>query len=246
VTQGRRHVRLQAEIALARRLHDAFVPAIDERFGRYEVFARSWPVTKVGGDLVDAFDTHAVLYASVVDVSGHGVNTGALTGMIKAAVRTELRREPTLGQLLEALNDVLLPISQPGMFATAACLRLEPGDEEAALAGHPPILHWRAATREVERIDGANLPLALFPEQRYASRALDLEEGDLLVMLTDGLLEVLDAKQRELGLDEIVATVQREADQSLSDVHDRIIERAQRHGRQRDDQSLLLVRVLPS
>ena len=246
VTQGRKHVRLQAEIGLARRLHETLVPAIAERYGRYDVFARSWPATEVGGDLVDAFDTHGALYASVVDVSGHGVNAGALMGMIKAAARTELRREPTLGQLLETLNDVLLPIRQPGMFATAACLRLEPGDEEAALAGHPPILHWRAATRDIERIEGANLPLAMFPDQRYASRPLDLEEGDLLVILTDGLFEVMDVKGRELGFDEIVATVERNADESLEAIHDRILEQARRHGPQEDDQSLLLVRVVAS
>jgi serine phosphatase RsbU (regulator of sigma subunit) len=132
------------------------------------------------------------------------------------------------------------------MYATAACLRLEPGDEEAALAGHPSILHWRAATRAIERLDGANLPLAMFPDQRYASRPLDLEEGDLLVILTDGLFEVMDAKDRELGFDEIVATVERNADRPLADIHDRILERARGHGRQQDDQSLLLVRVVAS
>lgn len=244
VTQGRRHIRLQAEIALARRLHETLVPIIDGRYGRYQIYARSWPATEVGGDLVDAFETNGVVYASVVDVSGHGVNAGALMGMIKAAARAELGREPSLGQLLEALNDVLLPIRQPGMFATAACLRLEPGDEEAAVAGHPPIVRWRAATRDVEHIDAANLPLALFPDQRYASRPLDLEEGDLLVILTDGLFEVMDAKDRELGFDEIVATVERHAEAPLEDIHDRIVEQARRYGPQQDDQSLLLVRVI--
>ena len=244
-TQGRKHVRLQAEIALASRLHEALVPSIDDRFGRYEIFARSWPATEVGGDLVDAVDSDGVVYACVVDVSGHGVSAGALMGMIKAVARAELRRRPTLGQLLEALNDVLLPIRQPGMFATAACLRLEPEGEEAAVAGHPPILHWRAATRTIDRIEAANLPLALFPDQRYGSRSLDLEEGDLVVILTDGLFEVMDAKDRELGFDEIVATVERNAEQPLEEIHDRILEQARHHGRQQDDQSLLLVRVVP-
>ncbi len=92
----------------------------------------------------------------------------------------------------------------------------------------PPICRWRC-----------------FSDQRYASRALDLEEGDLLVILTDGLFEVMDSKDRELGFDEIVATVERHADQPLEGIHDRVLEQVRRYGRQEDDQSLLLVRVVP-
>ena len=69
-----------------------------------------------------------------------------------------------------------------------------------------------------------------------------MTSGDLLVLLTDGLIEVFDAKDRELGLDAINALLPGLADRPLKEIADAIVARARAHGAQMDDQTVLLIR----
>ena len=56
-----------------------------------------------------------------------------------------------LTALLDDLNASLVPVRKPGMYVTMACLRYEHGAGLAfSLAGHLPLLHYRAATGTVE------------------------------------------------------------------------------------------------
>jgi len=64
------------------------------------------------------------------------------------------------------------------------------GHLEFLSAGHGPSLLYRAADKSVEKFGGDGLPLAILAEEVYsAPRRLKMERGDVLVMLTDGVIE---------------------------------------------------------
>ncbi len=126
-TGGLEQVKIQTELALAQTKQTTLVPPIQFRMARWEVYGKSIPSDKVGGDLVDVIAEDANLFAYVADVSGHGIRAGVLMGMVKTAVRVSLlfREEPVA--FLDVLNRVLPSVKEPGMFATLAYLRLAEG-----------------------------------------------------------------------------------------------------------------------
>jgi sigma-B regulation protein RsbU (phosphoserine phosphatase) len=242
VRVGSQHVRARAEIALARELHAGLVPPLVLREGGYALCARSEPATEVGGDLVDAVLVDRDVYAVVADVTGHGVRAGSLMGMFKSATRVALRSERELSPLLHALNEVMLPLKSSSLFVTAAFLRLRPGGVvEYALAGHPPILHRLARTGEVRHLSEGGIPIGLLRDQAFPTVEVRLERGDVLAVVTDGVIEVEDAAGRELGLAGLRALLSREPD-GPERLLEQLLATASAHGPRIDDQSALVVR----
>lgn len=242
--EGTKTIRLRTEIGLAKKIHDHLVPAVDYRSEHLELYGLSSPASEVGGDLMDVCHAGGKTGLYVADVTGHGVPAGVSMGMIKSAVRMKLRDEPALGELVSGLNDVLCQIQQPGTLATFAALELYPdGRAVYALAGHLPILHLRAATRRLEKLANADLPLGVFAGRAFGETQLATAAGDLFVILTDGLTEVFDRAGEEFGAVRIERIVEQNGDRPLAEICDKILSAARAFGPQSDDQTLLLARV---
>jgi serine phosphatase RsbU (regulator of sigma subunit) len=76
----------------------------------------------------------------------------------------------------------------------------------------------------------------------FTSNDVRLGRGDLAVLLTDGLFEVFDSKDRDLGIDAIAETLEAVRDLPLEEVSSRVFARAKAFGAQLDDQTILLMR----
>jgi serine phosphatase RsbU (regulator of sigma subunit) len=241
--EGARHGRLRAEVELARQIHRVLVPALAQRSSAIEVRGLSVASGEVGGDLVDVVEDAAGWTAYVVDVSGHGVGSGLLMGMVKSAARVALRGRTDLGELLTLLNAVVHDLKSPAMYATFAGLQWRDDTLSFATAAHMPVLR-RRGSGTVEELSMVQLPVAMFPDTAYTSTRLDAAPGDLFVILTDGLTEVFDRSGTEFGLEGMKALVAAHGGGPLEILEQRILDAARAHGTQQDDQSMLLVRVL--
>jgi sigma-B regulation protein RsbU (phosphoserine phosphatase) len=243
--EGSRYYRLDTELALARNIHRELVPPIARTIGGYEFRGLSIPSGDVGGDLVDVVehDDGAAWTAYVTDVSGHGVPSGVLMGMIKSAMRMVLVARVPLDAMLDRLNDVLYELKPPQMYATFAAVRREEVDELAfTLAGHLPILRWRAASGQVDQLVVGQVPLGILPGRTFQASTCRCDPGDVLLLLTDGLTEVFDANDDEFGLDRVTATLATHAREPLDALERRLLAAARAHGAPHDDQSLILIR----
>jgi serine phosphatase RsbU (regulator of sigma subunit) len=241
--EGVAHLRAQKEIALAQEIHARLVPAFHERRGAFEICGLSRASGEVGGDLVDVVPSSDGWTALVADVSGHGVASGLLMGMVKSSAHMRLASAAGAGELLRDLNRVLFPLKTANMFVTCACLRHAGGDRlEYALAGHLPMLHWRAADGSIAELAGPHLPLGIVADHEYASSTVSFASGDLFAVLTDGLTEVADAQGRELGLEGVKRLVAGNAERPLDAMMEAVMAGTRTHGRPHDDQTLLLLR----
>jgi hypothetical protein len=244
-TEGVATVRMQTELALAHGIQATLVPTLSLRVDRFEVYGKSIPSTEMGGDLIDAVESDGTLLAYVADISGHGLAAGQLMGMLKTAIRVSLqfRQEPVA--VLESADRVLPAVKEANMYATLALLYFDGSSEvEYSLAGHPPILHYRAATGGIARLAMEQFPLGLIPGGRYTSQRVTYSPQDLFLMMTDGISEVPNASDEEFGLDRLELLLRNNAGQPLPQLWELIMGEVERHGAQQDDQTLLLLRVV--
>lgn len=245
--EGRRYYRLHTELVLARSIHRELVPPIDVEIGGFEFRGVSLPSGDVGGDLVDVVDhaDDAAWTAYVTDVSGHGVPSGVLMGMIKSAMRMALVAPVPLEALLDRLNDVLFELKPPQMYATFAAIRRDGRDELSfTLAGHLPILHWRAESGDVAELSVGQVPLGVLPGRTFEASRVTCAPGDVLLVLTDGLTEVFDADDHEFGMDRVRELLAAHASLPLEEIQGRLLDASRSYGTPHDDQSLILIRRL--
>jgi serine phosphatase RsbU (regulator of sigma subunit) len=130
------------------------------------------------------------------------------------------------------------------MFATFAYLAWNGERLEYSLAGHPAILHYHAATNEISDVSCLNMPLGMFDQPDFDTASVECAPHDLLLILTDGLLEVTNAKGEEFSSAGIKPVLLANAASPLSAIFDAILDAARLHGHAADDQSMLLVRRL--
>ena len=130
------------------------------------------------------------------------------------------------------------------MFATLALLHFGASEQaEYALAGHVPIVQYRDRTRDTVQLSMEQLPLGLIPGRAYATGMVRYSVGDLFLMVTDGITEVVNEKDEEFGLMRLEQLLIQHSAKPLPEIWDLIMDAVRRHGLQQDDQSLLLLRV---
>jgi len=250
--EGKESFKIRNELELAHGIQKTLVPPVTLRTARFEIYGISKPSEKVGGDLVDALclpNGDAIAY--LADIAGHGLQAGILMGMLKTAARTALldagEREPsrTLPVLLDRLNSVLPEVKEPHMYATFTGFRLgADGSIYYALAASPPILHWHANRTDLSHVEEEQFPLGLLPVSAFDGKSIEALPGDLLVVATDGILEVSDKSGEELGVGRLKDVIAANTLAPLADLAEKILKAAQAFGKQLDDQTILIVRCL--
>jgi len=244
--EGTRYFKAHTEIRLASEIHRVLVPAFVIQVGEFELHGVSEPSGEVGGDLVDVIIDGNRWFGYVADVSGHGVQAGVMMAMVKSAVRMHWIRGQNASSLIEPLNSVLSAVRAQDMFVTCAYLQSDGGSTlRFSLAGHPPILHFKAATGTVDEHSILNFPLGLFPQPDFETSEIQCSPGDVLVVLTDGLIEVFDRNDTELGLEPLKRVLRESGTEPLEQISLSLQRTAWRHGPQSDDQTILIVRRLP-
>jgi hypothetical protein len=245
--EGMNYARAEAELQHAYRIQSTLVPPVIAQSAVVEVFGRSRPSEQVGGDLVDIVRlSDSSVFAYLADISGHGLNAGILMGMYKTAVRVGLQARQDTGSLLSLLNEVMPAMKDPAMYATFACLHFSEQRLEYALAGHPAILRYNASTGQVQSLAMKQFPVGLVASAQFSVTAFSCQRGDLFVLASDGILDVTNYEGEEFGLSRLGEIVYRSIAKPLPDIYEAVTETVRQYGRQEDDQSLLLARVVGS
>jgi serine phosphatase RsbU (regulator of sigma subunit) len=161
-----------------------------------------------GGDVaivVPSWDGQLLCFLG--DVTGHGKRAARLSRELETLVR-ELARWLPPGELLGEINNRMEAGWAPNIFASAVCLSLDAarGCGSVAVAGQLPPVVRAATTRPLSVTSGA--PLGVISSQFYSDSPFELADGDVMVLVTDGVTDPLATDADALGLDALVELVQ--------------------------------------
>jgi len=191
--------RLDRELQLAAQIQRALLPEALQSGPHFDVAAESIPCRAIGGDFFDYFNLPDGHFAFALgDVSGKGPPAALLTAMIQGAFASQVTSVGSPAALMALVNRTLIRRAIRARFATVIYGVLAPdGRLTYSNAGHnPPILIGRSGVR---RLDTGGLILGLFPQAVYEEDTLQLEDGDTLVVFSDGVTEALNAAGEEFG-----------------------------------------------
>ncbi|HVR39661.1 MAG TPA: SpoIIE family protein phosphatase [Thermoanaerobaculia bacterium] len=240
--------RLQSEIAIAASIQRNLLPKEGPQFRGVSFSAHFEPTTAIGGDYYDVFNLDKTrLAVAIGDVSGHGLSTGLVMAMVKAAITTLVEEGAAETSLFQRLNDLVYRSTERRAFMTLAftIFDLERGTIRHTNAGHLyPYLLRRGEERPIS-IESPSLPLGVRHELMTRTAELDLQEGDAIVYLSDGIVEAQDEAGEPFGFDQLESLLAAESDRSPSGIRDGILDAVARHSGSRpadDDRTVMVLR----
>jgi hypothetical protein len=194
---SREQARTAAELGAAREIQQRLVPAALPELAGFHVEAAYLPAQEVGGDFYQVLEQPDGFALIVVgDVSGKGLKAAMTGALAIGALRTLAAENLTPGALMERLNRQMMAAQESG-FITCLCLRLSrEGVVTIANAGH--LAPYRGGV-EIEVDSG--LPLGLVADVVYGEMVIELEVGDRLTLMSDGVVEAMNGEHELFGFE---------------------------------------------
>jgi serine phosphatase RsbU (regulator of sigma subunit) len=201
------------EMEQAEQLQRALLPLRLPEIPGYEAQAAYRMAQHVGGDYYDVIpvDGPDDLWVVVVaDVAGKGFAAALVMTAVRTAMRilAPPRRNPV--DILQALDQYLATHHSGGPFVTIACGVLDANANTLTLAsaGHTPTLHRLASTGAVLRVNPKGRPVGVHTGEganaiALGSQVIALDEGDSVVLYTDGLTEARDRTGDAFGIERV-------------------------------------------
>ena len=183
---------MRHELNLARDVQFRLLPRNPEGVRGIESAGFCRAARSVGGDFYDLLPLRDGRFAVTLgDVSGKGMPAAVMMASIQMLLRSHLQQSPDdLATMLTDINRTVYASSTAERYSTLFCGVIS--DDRTTLtylnAGHIPPMLLRA-NGVLERLPGDGLPVGLLPEAEYQQQVVPLHEGDLLVVVSDGIVE---------------------------------------------------------
>lgn len=246
----RRLLSIENELEIARGIQTSILPAGVPELDRTRIAAVYRPMASVAGDFYEfiVIDRHRAGFL-VADVSGHGVPAALIASMVKVAMQSVVAVADSPAEVMRRLNRVLSGQLR-GQFVTAAYLWVDTERNRArySAAGHPPLLYWRAASNELQRIESNGLLFGVLADTDYPVCDVALASGDRLLLYTDGVIEAENSTGIAFGdtrLEEVLRTAHAH---TAVEVSDRLLAEVRnwqpQSATQQDDITLVVIDVL--
>ena len=196
---------------------------------------------QVGGDWFEVVELpDGRLAAAVGDVVGSGVKAAAAMGQLRTAMRALALEGLGSARLLDRLGELAIGLGHE--FSTAFTFVFDPatGMLRYASAGHPPALVVRRGGGTLLLEGATSTPLGVEPGTAYPEAVFALDEGDAVVLYTDGLVE-RRGESLDVGLGRLREAAA--AGGTAREIADRLVRSLMPRGRQ-DDVAVLALRFV--
>ncbi len=193
--------RIDDQLQIAAELQARLLPSGPPLVEGYSIAGICTPAYEVGGDYFDYVPLgNGRLGVVVADVSGNGIAAALLMTSFRALIIPAARAGVAPATLMGQMNRLLPEFARKRDFITAfyGILDVADGAFVYSNCGHNLPLLVRADGR-IERLTQSGPSLIILPDTHYETGTVTLRPGDLLVLYTDGVVEVFDRQRQEFG-----------------------------------------------
>jgi sigma-B regulation protein RsbU (phosphoserine phosphatase) len=203
--------RIDDQLRIAGEVHARLLPAAPPVAEGYSIAGMCTPAYEVGGDYFDyILLDKGRLGVVVADVSGNGIAAALLMASFRALLIPGARAGMQPAALMDRMNDLLPEFARKRDFVTAfyGILDMPRGTFTYSNCGHNLPFLVRADGR-IERLMKSGPSLTILPDTRYETAAVDLRGGDILVLYTDGVVELFNRNNEEFGMERVEEVARR-------------------------------------
>jgi serine phosphatase RsbU (regulator of sigma subunit) len=181
-------------VSVADTLQDSLLPSPVPEVPGWEIGTLYRPAPgetriDVGGDFYEVFDTAGNAFATIGDVTGHGVRAATVTSLLRHGARFASHLEPDPVAIIRRLDEELRRRGD-GTMATALCAALHDHSVLLCSAGHPPAVIVERDGGTSESPSSGPL-LGAFADSSWHQQRVPVADGTTLLLYTDGVTETI-------------------------------------------------------
>jgi serine phosphatase RsbU (regulator of sigma subunit) len=238
---------LRRDLTIARDLQQRLYPAPPVNSGALSFASLCEPARETSGDFYDFIPLDPGVWAIVVaDVTGKSLAAAMVMTMTRSIIRSSSQRSGNAAEVIAHTNEILCADSAVKQLTTAfyGILDTQRMTLRFANAGHPyPMLKRKG---QVEDLELVGFPLGSWITASYSERMVQLQPGDQLVLVSDGIVEAMNAQRELFGFERLAETVARcdaATPQACLESIWQAVERFEAGAEQQDDKTIVVLQV---
>jgi sigma-B regulation protein RsbU (phosphoserine phosphatase) len=217
---------IRKQLETAREVQAKLLPHRAPHLAGYDIAGIGIPAEEIGGDYFDYIPLSRNRIGLVVaDVSGHGIPSALVMTAFRALLRTKARGKMGPARIANTINRLLPEFTGENHFVTVVYALLETisGNLTYVSCGHPPPLILRAGGGE-EILTQHNTALGIFHSSQYNDGHAQMNAGDILVLYTDGVIELMNQRGEAFGIQCLVQVIRENQALAAADLISKVIE----------------------
>ncbi|MCA9252753.1 MAG: SpoIIE family protein phosphatase [Phycisphaerales bacterium] len=245
--------RIERDLAVARDIQQSLLPQSDPKVKGYEIAGFNLPADETGGDCYDFLELGEHLTGLVIaDATGHGIGPALLVSqflaMVKALATTDIDPLSVLSKVNALLGDEI----PNNMFITSflGIVDSKANTINYLSAGHGPLIHYRRSDGQVAEMQADTIPLGILdPLVVVPPPTIEMEPGDIFLLITDGMFEWNNESGEQYGIERIIETLRDNPDATASELIELMRSRLKQfvgNMPQPDDLTAIVARRLPA
>lgn len=250
-----RQRRTQRALLIAGAVQKRMLPQVIPSFSGIQIAARYQPSQEIGGDFYDLYTVHDKLGILVGDVVGKGVVAGMLMSAVRATLRAYAELSQDLDLVMQRTNNAVCRDTTVSEFVTIWYGVLCPHTRvlRSVVAGHDvPMLLRRDDQGRYSplKLAGEGMVVGVIPDEPYSMNQTQLQDGDVLLVFTDGITDAVDFESNRFGKKRLLDSVQNLLGDAPESSADQILKHVFWSMRQfsgladqADDETLVVIRI---
>jgi sigma-B regulation protein RsbU (phosphoserine phosphatase) len=246
-------VKIESELRTAHDMQMGLMPKEDPKIDGFDISGICLPANEVGGDFFDYVwlnDAKSLLGIAVADVSGKAMKAAITAVMTSGMVYREIGTNETPKSILKKINRPMYLKTDKNVFTAMSFAIIDLTKKELTFsnAGQMAPLLRRNDTLQSIKVDGPRFPLGVQEVVEYNETTLQLQNGDILILFTDGIVEAKNTNEELWGFEKMEEVVKnlsltltaKEMCKALVAEANRFASTAKQH----DDMTVVVVKVV--
>ncbi|WP_303721253.1 SpoIIE family protein phosphatase [Malonomonas rubra] len=197
----------EREMQIARNIQISLLPTNIPAMEKVSVSGLCVPAHQIGGDYFDFIPREESCFDLIVaDVSGHNIGSALIMAETRTFIHARADNIKQPAKMMHSLNRFFFDnMDCSDLFVTMFYLQYCPNVHclTYSSAGHNTPILWRKHKKRIELLDADGLIFGIRPEVDFEQKAETLEEGDTLLLYTDGIIEAEDTQGEFFGIDRL-------------------------------------------
>jgi serine phosphatase RsbU (regulator of sigma subunit) len=233
------------ELNDARNLQISLLPNYISQIKNYDICFDMRTASEVGGDYYDySISESGEITIVVGDATDHGMKAGMMVSIIKSLFLTHVN-DMGLKDFLNSCSRTIKQMKLKNLYMALMLIKIKDRHLIASSAGIPPIFIHRKKTNTIEEFKIKGMPLGAVDSFPYETIETELDYGDTVLLITDGLPDLFNKGSESFGYDRTKEVFRQNAGGTVSEIVRDLFsagERWREDRKQNDDITLVVFR----
>ncbi|MGI9538121.1 MAG: SpoIIE family protein phosphatase [Desulfocapsaceae bacterium] len=245
---------MRRSLEVAKEVQQNLLPGKDPEIEGLDIAGRSVYCDETGGDYFDyiLFDRKQGARVGVVigDVSGHGISSALLMASTRAFLRQRAALPGTAAEIISDVNaQFSRDVAESGSFMSMFYLMIDKGERclRWVRAGHDPAVLYDPELDALSELKGAGIALGVDEQFQFEENGrADLQEGQIILLGTDGIWEARNPKGEMFGKELMYELLRQKKDRTAEEILTGITEALndfRRGAAVEDDVTLIVIKL---